>query len=115
MLKRKGVRVKALVKNYEVVSCSDLVSFMVSHSNADEINAIVDDIVETNKWTVDGNNFATLVSMETFLLGVLKWAKQQTHSVMWTNNVASLELAVSQEFNTEGRTMFPLVDIGGVL
>jgi hypothetical protein len=107
--------VKALVKNYAVVSCSDLVSYMVKHSNADEINAIVDDIVETNKWTVDGNNFATLVSMETFMLGVLRWAKQQTHSVMWTNSVSGLDLAVAQEFETEGTTMFPLVDIGGVL
>jgi len=102
---------QSLTETYEVISIVHLISFCVKHSNLDEIKAIADDIIDENKWTVDGESFATLISCEMFLVGMVKWAKRTTHSIMWQNIVAGLELELKKQF----KNGLPLVDIGGAI
>lgn len=100
-----------LVETHKVISVCHLISYCVKHSNLEEIKAIADDIIDENKWTVDGESYATLISSEMFLVGMVKWAKRTVHTVMWQNIVAGLELKLKEEFKNE----LPLVDIGGAI
>lgn len=100
---------RALTETHEVINICHLISFCVKHSNLDEIKAIADDIIDENKWTVDSESFATLISCEMFLVGMVKWATHTPHTFMWQNIVAGLEVRLYEEF----KGGLPLVDIGG--
>lgn len=78
-------------RQLEYITLYGIVQAVVQHQDTEEILSIVDDIVNENDWTVDGDATHTLLDISIVLAGVYKWAKRLPHATFMTQRIADAE------------------------
>lgn len=78
-------------RQVQYITLYGIVKAIVQHEDNEEILSIVDDIVNENDWTVDGESMHTLFDITIVFAGIYKWAKRLPHATFMTQRIADAE------------------------